>query len=119
MVATRRQLLQTALWLAYFTVGWNVVEGVIAIGAASFLGSRAILGFGLDSSVESLSGGVVIWRLKVEQADPERADHVEHRAVRLIGVTFFVLAAFVAFEAIRALVQVVKPEGSPVGIAAL
>jgi hypothetical protein len=95
VLTERRVLLRRALILAWFTVGWNVIEGVVAISAAVVAGSRALLGFGLDSGVESLSATFVLWRLYAERRDPHRAEAVEQRALRLIGVTFFVLAAFV------------------------
>ena len=113
----RQQLLTRALGLAYFTVAWNVLEGIIAIGAAIASGSDALLGFGLDSGVESLSGLVLIWRLNVERRDPERAGVVEHRALRLIGITFFALAAFVTYESLTTLSDGDQPETSYVGIA--
>lgn len=112
----RDRLLRTALALGYFTVAYNVVEGVIAVTAGVMAGSSALVGFGLDSSVESLSAVVLIWRLRVERSDPERAEHVEHRAVRLIGATFFILAAYVGFEAVQSLLSRSEPESSPVGI---
>src|SRR4051812_39790290 len=102
--------------LAWFTVGWNVVEGVVAISAAVLAGSRALLGFGLDSFVESLSASVVLWRLYAERRDPHRAEVFEQRALRFIGATFFVLAAFVAADSIRALVGHFEPDVSLVGI---
>jgi divalent metal cation (Fe/Co/Zn/Cd) transporter len=112
----RDQLLRTALGLAYFTVAWNVVEGVVAIWAAIEARSDALLGFGLDSAVESISAAVVIWRLRVERRDAERADEVERRALRLIGVTFFVLAAYVTYESVTTFVIQERPDASTVGI---
>jgi divalent metal cation (Fe/Co/Zn/Cd) transporter len=114
--AERRVLVRRALYLAWFTVGWNVVEGIVAITAAVLAGSRALLGFGLDSGVESLSGAVVLWRLYVERRDPSRAEAVERRALRLIGLTFFVLGTFVAVESVRSLVGHEQPDVSVVGI---
>ena len=105
------------MYLAWFTVGWNVAEGIIAIAAALVAGSRALLGFGLDSGVESLSASVVLWRLYAERRDPARAEAVEQRALRFIGVTFFVLAAFIAFDSIRSLIAKEEPDASIVGIA--
>ena len=113
---SRDQLLQQALGLAYFTVAWNVIEGVIAIWAAIDAGSDALLSFGLDSAVESISALVLIWRLRVEQRDAERAEEVESRALRLIGVTFFILAAYVTYESITTLVNGDQPDVSIVGI---
>jgi len=117
VLTQRERHLNQALRLGYFTVSWNVVEGIIAIVAASVAGSRALLGFGLDSSIESISAVVLIWRLRVERRDPARADRVERQAVRLIGVTFFLLAAFVAVESVRSLVGQQEPDASPIGIA--
>jgi divalent metal cation (Fe/Co/Zn/Cd) transporter len=117
VLSERDHQLSRALRLGYFTVGWNVIEGVVAIVAAAAAGSRALLGFGLDSAVESLSGAVLIWRLRVERRDPELAERVERRALRLIGWTFFVLGAFVAVDALRSLLGHQEPESSPVGIA--
>jgi divalent metal cation (Fe/Co/Zn/Cd) transporter len=113
----RPELLRTAALLAWFTVGWNVVEGVVAMTAAVAAGSRALGGFAVDSGVESLSGAVLLWRLRAEQRQPARAARVEARALRLIGVTFVVLAAVVAAEAIRSLAAGLEPDASPVGIA--
>jgi divalent metal cation (Fe/Co/Zn/Cd) transporter len=113
----RDRQIHNALRLGYFTVSWNVLEGVIALTAAVIAGSRALLGFGLDSAVESLSAVVLIWRLRVERRNPERAERVERQAVRVIGVTFFVLAAYVAAESIQSIAATHEPSASPVGIA--
>jgi len=112
----RSQLLTRALQLAFFTVVWNVAEGIIAIVAAVASGSDALLGFGLDSGVESLSALVLIWRLKVEEKDIDRAEEVEEKALRLIGLTFFALAAFVGYQAVTSLLNGDRPETSWVGI---
>jgi divalent metal cation (Fe/Co/Zn/Cd) transporter len=113
----RPQLLSRALQLAYFTVAWNVVEGLVAIWAAIATGSDALLGFGLDSGVESLSGLVLIWRLNIEKKDTDRAEEVEERALKLIGLTFFALAAFVGYQSMTTLLTGERPESSWVGIA--
>lgn len=113
----REQLLQRALWLAIFTVAWNLVEGGVAIAAAAAAGSKALVGFGVDSFVESASAAVLIWRLRAEQSDPARAEQVEQRALTLIGYAFFGLAAVVAAESIRSLVAGERPDTSVVGIA--
>ncbi len=112
----RPHLLRRSQRLAAFTVGWNVTEGVIAIAAAWMAGSRALAGFGLDSAVESISAAVLLWRLGAERRNPESVERVERIAVRAIGVSFLVLAAFVAVEAFRSLALGDKPEASPVGI---
>lgn len=112
----RPLLLRRARGLAAFTVVWNVTEGVIAVGAALVAGSQALLGFGLDSAVESISALVLLWRISAERRDPEGAERVEHLATRAIGVSFLVLAAYVAGDAIHSLVVSQEPDASPVGI---
>ena len=113
----RPQLLSRALQLAYFTVAWNVVEGIVAISAGIAAGSDALLGFGLDSGVESMSGVVLIWRLNIERKDKDQAEAVEERALKLIGVTFFALAALVGYQSVTSLLSGERPESSWVGIA--
>lgn len=115
----RGALLNRGLLLEYITVGWNIVEGVIAISAGVVAGSPALIGFGADSFIESISGGVLIWRLAGERSgnhDEEEVERIERRAERLVGVSFLVLAAYVAFEAVRALVTAEAPDASPLGI---
>jgi divalent metal cation (Fe/Co/Zn/Cd) transporter len=115
----RAALLQRGLLLEYVTVGWNVVEGVIAVAAGVLAGSPALIGFGADSFVETISGGVLIWRLSGERSgrhDEEAVERIERRAERLVGASFLVLAAYVAFDAIRALTTAEAPDASPIGI---
>ncbi len=114
----RPHLLVRALRLEYLTVGWNVVEGVIAIAAALAAGSVALLGFGIDSFVESASGSVLIWRLLAERraTDAERIEHVERRAQRLVAASLALLAAYIAWDSITSLVAGERPEPSLVGI---
>jgi divalent metal cation (Fe/Co/Zn/Cd) transporter len=90
---------RTALWLAVFTVAYNVCEGAVSVAFATQDRSAALLGFGADSFVESLSGMVMVWRF----SKPEGAEEREHRAARLVGVTFLVLAGYVAYEAVSTL----------------
>lgn len=115
----RPGLLRHALRLEYLTVGWNLVEGVIAITAALASGSIALLGFGIDSFVESTSGSVLIWRLRAERGalDHEAIERIEQRARRLVALSLFLLAAYIAFDAVTALIAQERPEPSPVGIA--
>jgi len=117
--AGREVLVRRALRLEYLTVGWNVVEGVVAIGAALAAGSVALLGFGIDSFVETASGLVLLWRFLAERSAraPEELGRLEHRALRLVGITLFLLAAWVAFDATRTLWERERPSPSAVGIA--
>ena len=116
---SRPETLQRALWLEYLTVGWNLVEAVIAVAAALAVGSVALLGFGLDSVVESASGAVLIWRLQAERTGRVKTselDELDKRAHRIVGVTLFLLAAFVSVDAIITLYQQERPDPSYVGI---
>jgi divalent metal cation (Fe/Co/Zn/Cd) transporter len=118
--AARVPLVRHGLALEYLTVGWNIVEGLVAILTAVIAGSPALLGFGVDSFVETVSGCVLIWRLRGELhggGDEEAVERLEERAERLVGVAFLLLAAFVVFEAGRSLLFREEPEPSPVGIA--
>lgn len=87
-----------ALVLSWFTLAYNLLEGVLSIVAGVIAGSVALIGFGLDSFVESLSAGVMIWRLR-RTGTSEEEERKERRAVRLIGWTFYIFAAYVLFEA--------------------
>lgn len=107
-----------ALGLSFFTVGYNLVEGIVAMIGAAMSGSNALLGFGLDSFVESLSGMVMIWRFwKFDpDADEEEFEKVEQRAARLVAYTFFALGGYVIIDAGYALYTQEAPETSLIGI---
>lgn len=115
----RPSLIRRALRLEYITVGWNVIEGVVALTAAILAGSVALLGFGIDSFVESASGSVLIWRLLAERrtSDREAIERLERRAERIVAASLAALAAYIAIDASLTLVRVERPESSPVGIA--
>jgi len=98
------ELLRRALWLSYFTVSYNIVEGILSLLAGSMAGSIALIGFGLDSFVESLSGMVVIWRFRLHgKISEEEEEKAEQKAERFIGYTFFILALYVLYESIKKL----------------
>jgi len=103
--------------LAWFTIVWNSVEGIVGIAAGLAAGSIALVGFGVDSYVEVLSGAVVLWRLSKEHYGEELSEAAEHRALRIIATTFFVLAAGVAAESVRKLVTGEHPSASTAGMA--
>ncbi len=119
MTPLRRAQLARGVRLEVLTVGWNVVEAVIGIAAALAAGSMALLGFGADSVVESLSGAVLLWRLAAEQrgADREAVEHLEARASRLVGASLLALAAFVVVGGATRLLGGERPDPSPVGMA--
>lgn len=120
-VSDRTPLLRKGIRLEYFTVGWNSIEAVVAIVAGLLAGSIALVGFGLDSIVEVLAGSMLLWRLRVEVAHDhgECADteQAERRALRFVGVTFFLLAAYVTYESARKLWSEERPEESLLGLA--
>ena len=115
----RPGLIRRALRLEYVTVGWNLIEGLVAVTAALAAGSVALLGFGIDSFVESASGSILIWRLLAERThtDAEAIEAIERRAQKLVAVSLFGLAAYILFEALKTLVLGERPEPSAVGIA--
>lgn len=98
--------------LEYLTLGWNLVEAVVAISAGVIAGSSALIGFGLDSMIESTSGAVLLWRLQ----DGEKGERRELRALRLVGVSFLLLAGYVGWEAGGTLWRQEAPDESRVGI---
>jgi len=101
---------QRAVRLAWATIAWNVVEAVVAVSAGSAAGSIALVGFGLDSTVEVMSAVVIVWQFRGLPADRER------RALRLIAVSFFALAAYVAVQALVDVLRRSEPQSSGVGI---
>jgi len=107
---TRPALERRAKQLAWFTILYNLAEAVAAIGSGIAASSLALVGFGIDSSIEVFAAVVVLWRLR--GSDEER----EERALKLIAVSFFLLSAYVAVEAVRDLVADTDPDTSAVGI---
>lgn len=98
--------------LEYLTLGWNLGEAAVAIGAGVFARSTALLGFGIDSLIESLSGVVLLWRL----SHGEKGEQREQQARKLVGVSLLILAAYVAYEAAESLIERQPPAASYVGI---
>jgi divalent metal cation (Fe/Co/Zn/Cd) transporter len=99
--------------LEYATMTWMVAEAAIAITAGLIAASVALVGFGLDSVIELFSAAIVIWQLRGEIAGQDR----QTRAVRLIGVTFFALAAYLTADSIRDLATAARPGPSVPGLA--
>jgi divalent metal cation (Fe/Co/Zn/Cd) transporter len=99
------------LRLEYLTIGWNTIEAGVALAAGVAAGSIALIGFGLDSIIEVFAAGVVVWQMRGKLA-AER----DRQALRLIAVSFYVLAAYVAVNALRDLIVVAQPSESTVGI---
>lgn len=107
---------QRAVRWEQLTIGYNVVEGIIAITAGLIAGSVALVGFGFDSWIEVAAATVVLMRLRSEIRGDQFNPDKERRALRFIAVTFFVLAAYVVFEGVRDLLENARPNTSMVGI---
>lgn len=106
----RPALVTRARRLEYFTVAWNVLEAVVALVSGVMAGSVALVGFGLDSVIETLSAGILLWRLRSNDEQRERT------ARKLVGVCFLLLAAYVGVESLRGLWERAQPERSLPGI---
>ena len=111
--AERQHLVRRARMLAWASLVWMTAEGAIAVVAGILAGSIALIGFGIDSAIEGLASVVIIWRFWGARALSERA---ERRAQRLVAVQFFILAPYVAVEALRTLLGGHEPEVSWLGI---
>ena len=105
--------MRRALLLEYLTVCWNSIEAIVAIAAGLAAGSVALVGFGLDSIVETVSAGILIWRLG---RPAEQAEAAERKALRVVGCTLLALAAYILYEAASKLYLREAPRQSPVGI---
>ncbi len=101
--------------LEYLTIGWNLLEGSVAVGSGLIAGSIALVGFGIDSFIESLSGAALLWRLHLD--DLRRREQAEATALRLVGIGFLILAAYVGFDAVKSLIHREPPQESRIGIA--
>jgi len=111
------KLYQRALWLSYFTVGYNIIEAIVSIVTGVFAGSIALIGFGLDSFMESLSAIVMIWRFRKHgKVSKEEEQRIEVKAIKLVAYTFFILAPYVLYVSLDKLLSRDIPEPSLVGI---
>ncbi len=113
---SRAAVVQNAIGLEYFTVAYNIVEGVVSLVLGGLAGSIALIGFGLDSFVESFSGLVVLWRFRCEAQGQGVQSTLESRALRYVGGSFFLLSTYIFVESVRKLWLQEPPEPSPLGI---
>lgn len=117
---SRQRLLRRGVRLEYFTIGYNLAEAAIAIGAGLAAGSIALIGFGLDSFIEIAAGATILWRLRGELRGgydaAARHSFLEQRASRIIGATFFALAVYILAQAGYDLALGDEAGESPVGI---
>lgn len=111
----RGALVRRGKRLEYFTIGWNSLEGIVAVVAGTIAGSISLVGFGVDSFVEMASGAALLWRMSADAEECKR-QRVEAATLRIVGVCFVVLAAYVAVEASSDLARRIAPEHSIPGI---
>ncbi|MDP9410486.1 MAG: cation diffusion facilitator family transporter [Actinomycetota bacterium] len=114
----KEELHRRGVRLEGFTITWNVIEAVVAIGAGLLAGSVALVGFGVDSGIEVISAVALLWRLLKAgpKASAEEHGAAEKRALYLVAATFFLLSAYIAYEAVGALLTREGPDGSTVGL---
>ncbi|PKQ23730.1 MAG: cation transporter [Actinobacteria bacterium HGW-Actinobacteria-5] len=112
-------LTRRGLRLAWFTIGYNVVEGVVAVTAGAIAGLVSLVGFGIDSGIESISAVLVAMRLWARLRHGTVDEAKERRALRLVAITFFLLAGYVIVAGIRDLAVGDVPDTSIIGIVVL
>lgn len=113
--ADRATLVGRGRRLEYLTIGWNSLEAVASVVAGLLAGSVALVGFGFDSLIEVSSGAALVWRLHVDE--PERRERSERIALKLVGVSFLLLSAYICFDGAKSLISREPPERSYIGIA--
>lgn len=112
-----KDLRNKALILSYTTVGYNILEGIASIFAGGVAGSIALVGFGLDSFAESLSGGIMVWRFRRNgEMSEKEEERIERKATKLVAYTFFVLGVYVLYESVKKLYLRETPDPSLLGI---
>ncbi|HKZ78911.1 MAG TPA: cation transporter [Pyrinomonadaceae bacterium] len=114
-VGDRASLVRRGRRLEYFTIAYNSLEGLIAVVAGLLAGSIALVGFGFDSLIEVTSGAALVWRLHSD-ADESRRESIEKITLRIVGVCFLLLAAYVSFDSIKTLIRREEPRESVPGI---
>jgi divalent metal cation (Fe/Co/Zn/Cd) transporter len=114
-VLDRRESVRQGRRLEYFTIAWNTVEGLIAVVAGLIAGSISRVGFGIDSFIEVTSGSVLLWRMSVDARVRDR-ERNEKRALKVVGICFLALAAYIAYESATDLWSMRAPEHSIPGI---
>jgi divalent metal cation (Fe/Co/Zn/Cd) transporter len=118
LLLSRPALLRRGLLLNYLTIGYNLVEAIVAVAAGIVAGSVALVSFGVDSGIEVTSSLAAHWRLRAD-TDPERRERAERVTHRIIGGSLLALAVYVIVESVTTLWERKAPEASPVGLAIL
>ena len=110
---TRDRLIRRAKLLSWLSLGWMTIEGAVAVTAAILASAVALLGFGIDSGIEVLASMIIIWRFTGSR---RLSDHAEQHAQKLVAISFFLLAPYIAHDAIRTLVAAEHPSTSWLGV---
>jgi divalent metal cation (Fe/Co/Zn/Cd) transporter len=111
----RGELARRGRRLEYFTIAWNSIEAIAALVSGILAGSVALIGFGLDSVIEVISGAALLWRLH-RDIDRKQREDAERIALRIVGVCFVALAAYITFDSLRSVLSRKAPEHSLSGI---
>ena len=111
----RAEIAQRGKHLEYFTIVWNSLEAIVAITAGAVAGSISLVGFGIDSLIEVTSGATLLWRM-ASDANERRRERVEKISLRIVGVCYLALAAYVSYDAVSTLLRREVPEHSLAGI---
>jgi divalent metal cation (Fe/Co/Zn/Cd) transporter len=110
-------LVRSAVRISWFSVVWSIMVGAAALVSGFAAGSLALVGFGLDSVIDSSASVVLVWRFRVEGLRPHHADRVERIATRAVGITLVVIALYIVGGSVHALSEGSGPESSPLGVA--
>lgn len=112
----RKSVVRRGQWLSWLTLGYNSLEGIVAVGAGVLAGSIALVGFGVDSLIEVTASVAALWRLNADVDVIER-ERAELLTLRIVGVLFIALGIYVTWDAANALLKREAPEESNVGMA--
>ena len=106
------QAIRRGRLLEYVAIGWNLLEAAVAVGAGIFAGSTSLVGFGIDSLIESSSAVALLWRLQ----DGKRGENREKLTLKLVGFSFLILAIYLSVDSVKSLLTREKPEVTYTGI---
>ncbi|HMI42572.1 MAG TPA: cation transporter [Gemmatimonadaceae bacterium] len=111
----RETMVRRGQWLSWLTLGYNSLEGFLAIGAGVVTGSIALVGFGFDSVIEVSASLAALWRLNAD-VDPVARERAERLTLKIVGILFLALAVYVTWDALSALLKREAPEESTLGM---
>jgi divalent metal cation (Fe/Co/Zn/Cd) transporter len=112
--------IRAGIRVEWLTIVWMVIEAIVSVGAGLTAGSIALIAFGVDSVIELVSAGVLLWRLRFESlgvTTTAQIEWAEQRASRVVGWSLLLLAVYVIIQSAYDLWTRAAPESSPVGIA--